>query len=90
MHIKPYLGEEIGRGKSGFAVIRGAGFYCSCFKAILRTYLHLTPGMLITCSSKTKRMTMIEVGKKYFLTINTIFIKTVTIKRNYNSTSLFP
>ena len=24
MHIKPYLGEEIGRGKSGFAVNRGA------------------------------------------------------------------
>ena len=23
MHIKPYLGEEIGRGKSGFAVNRG-------------------------------------------------------------------
>ena len=24
MHIKPYLGEEIGRGKSGFAANRGA------------------------------------------------------------------
>ena len=24
MHIKPYLGGEIGRGKSGFAVNRGA------------------------------------------------------------------
>ena len=24
MHIKPYLGEEIGHGKSGFAVNRGA------------------------------------------------------------------
>ena len=30
MHINPYLGEEIGRGKSGFAVNRSeeSGFYC--------------------------------------------------------------
>ena len=41
MHIEPYLGEEIGRGKSGFVVNRGAvnqGFTIYCTIYMEETY----------------------------------------------------
>ena len=53
MHIKPYLGEEIGRGKSGFAVNRGT---VNRYYVVLSTMLVI---QLVTHSTRKQNVHML-------------------------------
>ena len=72
MHIKPYLGGEIGRGKSGFTVNRGAvnrGFTVYIYMYVLSMYY-------IACFIKFSNKTVV---------LTSDFIKVSSVEKHKNS-----
>ena len=70
MHIKPYLGEEIGHGKSGFAVNRGVvnrGFTLPELRNVthIRTYYVESSSMKREEKNIYEKMRTVFISRKW-------------------------